>query len=218
MREEIDHGVDFLQACLVQNGAIPERARNFGNALRHVLSDQFENHWDPSMPLKGSGYRCLRNTSGRADPLFRKAVDQSSTHELATLLPELTLWFDPSNVAYRMGEFHGKVQTIYNGNQNNNTASPPINMSPRYPTINEDAQTHTYSPLATSPPFSPQRYQPNTLGVGRDNTNASAFGMWSFNGTASNNTMSMSPPDQVPSYYPSNNGGYHNAVNPLMAR
>lgn len=68
------------------------------------------------MPSKGSGYRCIR-INHKMDPLIGKAAGMIGlSHErLFQLLPsELTLWVDPFEVSYRIGE-DGSICVLYEG-------------------------------------------------------------------------------------------------------
>ncbi|MRA76107.1 hypothetical protein GH890_32280, partial [Bacillus thuringiensis] len=64
---------------------------------------------------KGSGYRCIRIVNNKMDPLLDKAGAASgvSENELLTFLPsELTVWVDPSEVSYRIGE-DGSIGVLF---------------------------------------------------------------------------------------------------------
>lgn len=114
MKTEIDHGVEFLGTLLMSNGADEGKSRKFCNALHRVLSDQFAEHWDLAHPTKGSGYRCIRLHHDRCEPMVDRACLESNTTGIVKLLPsELTLWVDPANVCYRIGESSGRIKTIY---------------------------------------------------------------------------------------------------------
>lgn len=78
------------------------------------LPEHYEHHWYPQAPCRGSGYRCLR-INHRKDPLIGKAASAIgiTQEELFSLLPsELTLWVDPNEVSYRIGE-NGSICVLY---------------------------------------------------------------------------------------------------------
>uniref|UniRef100_A0A8C8BJF5 Protein BTG1 n=1 Tax=Otus sunia TaxID=257818 RepID=A0A8C8BJF5_9STRI len=88
-------------------------------------SEHYKHHWFPEKPCKGSGYRCIR-INHKMDPLIGQAAQRIglSSQELFQLLPsELTLWVDPYEVSYRIGE-DGSICVLYEaapagGSQNN---------------------------------------------------------------------------------------------------
>ncbi|KFV88064.1 Protein BTG1, partial [Struthio camelus australis] len=76
--------------------------------------EHYRHHWFPLRPSKGSGYRCIR-INHKMDPLIGKAAGMIGlSHErLFQLLPsELTLWVDPFEVSYRIGE-DGSICVLY---------------------------------------------------------------------------------------------------------
>lgn len=76
--------------------------------------EQYKHHWFPDRPCKGSGYRCIR-INHKMDPLVGQAGQRIglSTQQLYLLLPsELTLWVDPFEVSYRIGE-DGSICVLY---------------------------------------------------------------------------------------------------------
>uniref|UniRef100_A0A663MMH0 Protein BTG1 n=1 Tax=Athene cunicularia TaxID=194338 RepID=A0A663MMH0_ATHCN len=87
--------------------------------------EHYKHHWFPEKPCKGSGYRCIR-INHKMDPLIGQAAQRIglSSQELFQLLPsELTLWVDPYEVSYRIGE-DGSICVLYEaapagGSQNN---------------------------------------------------------------------------------------------------
>jgi len=143
MKIEIDHGVEFLCTLLLSNGASEEKSRAFCAALRVVLLDHFDNHWDPEQPQKGSGYRCIRIHHDRAEPLVDRAALTSHTEQVVELLPsELTLWFDPTNVSYRIGENGGRIKTIYYAGAKDQ--SQPVDIPRKAPhVLNPNSPPHT---------------------------------------------------------------------------
>ncbi|NXU79152.1 BTG2 protein, partial [Oreotrochilus melanogaster] len=86
----------------------------FSGALREALAEHYKHHWFPEKPFKGSGYRCIR-INHKMDPIISKAASQIglSLAQLYQLLPsELTLWVDPYEVSYRIGE-DGSICVLY---------------------------------------------------------------------------------------------------------
>merc|ERR1711893_86315 len=92
-----------------------QQLESFRHTLYDVLSSHYQNHWFPEKPFKGSAYRCIR-INGQMDPLLKKAGGNCglSDKDLYSLLPrELTMWIDPKDVSYRIGE-DGSIGVIYN--------------------------------------------------------------------------------------------------------
>ncbi|EOA96980.1 Protein BTG1 [Anas platyrhynchos] len=80
--------------------------------------ERYKHHWFPLAPSKGSGYRCIR-INHKMDPLIVEAAGMIGlSHErLFQLLPsELTLWVDPFEVSYRIGE-NGSICVLYKSPQ-----------------------------------------------------------------------------------------------------
>uniref|UniRef100_A0A4W3GEX8 B-cell translocation gene 2 n=1 Tax=Callorhinchus milii TaxID=7868 RepID=A0A4W3GEX8_CALMI len=78
------------------------------------LSKHYKHHWFPEKPCKGSGYRCIR-INHKMDPLIGRAANKIglTSNQLYRLLPsELTLWVDPYEVSYRIGE-DGSICVLY---------------------------------------------------------------------------------------------------------
>jgi len=86
----------------------------FRDCLIEVLRRRYRDHWFPEKPFKGSGYRCIR-INGRMDPVIAQAGEGcglSSTLLHQTFPSELTMWIDPLEVSYRIGE-NGSICVLY---------------------------------------------------------------------------------------------------------
>ncbi|XP_005052978.1 PREDICTED: uncharacterized protein LOC101816844 [Ficedula albicollis] len=97
----------------VRRSAAPRRSSSLFPSAEH-----YKHHWFPLVPSKGSGYRCIR-INHKMDPLIGKAAGMIGlSHErLFQLLPsELTLWVDPFEVSYRIGE-DGSICVLYESPQ-----------------------------------------------------------------------------------------------------
>jgi protein Tob/BTG len=125
MREEISVAERFLTQLLLD----PEKPQlkiaalvDFGLTLRHILILKYENHWYPLSPYRESEYRCIRlgkgsstTKSSEIDPVYIRTLSRCgiTTEEFLNRMPEnLTIWIDPGEVSYRIGEY-GKVKTLY---------------------------------------------------------------------------------------------------------
>jgi len=115
MRLEIKSAGDFLSNLLRSSGNLDSmRLETFNRTLQKALCSHYQNHWFPEKPFKGSGYRCLR-INHKMDPIILKSAKSCglSANEVFTFLPnELTIWIDPSEVSYRIGE-DGSVGILY---------------------------------------------------------------------------------------------------------
>ncbi|NXP48994.1 BTG1 protein, partial [Heliornis fulica] len=126
MIREIAAAVGFISKFLRTKGLMNERQlQTFSQCLQELLAEHYKHHWFPEKPCKGSGYRCIR-INHKMDPLIGQAAQRIglSSQELFQLLPsELTLWVDPYEVSYRIGE-DGSICVLYEaapagGSQNN---------------------------------------------------------------------------------------------------
>ncbi|XP_026719894.1 protein BTG2-like [Athene cunicularia] len=105
-----------------QNCAAGPRPPAHRFSLLASLAEHYKHHWFPEKPFKGSGYRCIR-INHKMDPIISKAASQIglSLPQLYQLLPsELTLWVDPYEVSYRIGE-DGSICVLYEA-----TATKPV--------------------------------------------------------------------------------------------
>ncbi|MBN3295259.1 protein BTG1 [Amia ocellicauda] len=115
MKPEITAAVGFLSRFLRTKGLVNDRQlQTFGQSLQDLMAEQYKHHWFPDRPCKGSGYRCIR-INHKMDPLVGQAAQRIglSIQQLYRLLPsELTLWVDPFEVSYRIGE-DGSICVLY---------------------------------------------------------------------------------------------------------
>ncbi|KAG7477627.1 hypothetical protein MATL_G00071640 [Megalops atlanticus] len=112
---EVTAAADFVSRLLRTRGFLSEQQLQiFSDCLQHALSEHYRHHWFPDRPQKGSGYRCIR-INNEMDPIISKAACRIglSSEQLFRLLPrELTLWVDPYEVSYRIGE-DGSICVLY---------------------------------------------------------------------------------------------------------
>ena len=85
------------------------------------LRTKFSEHWYPDEPVKGSGFRSIRIIEGKIDPILKMSSQLSglSLEEILEQLPNgLTIWIDPGEVSYRVGET-GQVSFLFINRRNN---------------------------------------------------------------------------------------------------
>ncbi|XP_071442611.1 protein BTG2-like [Hetaerina americana] len=116
MRMEILSAADFLVHLLRlnQNRMSESQLELFKASLTEVLRRRYRDHWFPERPTRGSGYRCLR-INGKMDPVIAQAGESVGLPGpyLHSLFPsELTMWIDPREVSYRIGE-NGSICVLY---------------------------------------------------------------------------------------------------------
>jgi len=118
MKLELQSASNFLVHLVrlsSRNSSIPENQLvSFQGSLVEVLRRRYRDHWFPEKPFKGSGYRCIR-INGRMDPVIAQAgescgIDPQVIHN--TFPSELTMWIDPLEVSYRIGE-NGSICVLY---------------------------------------------------------------------------------------------------------
>jgi len=117
MKSEVMAASDFIVNLLRMNspGSLSERELlRFRDTLAVVMRNHYNNHWFPEKSFKGSGYRCIR-INGQMDPLVAAAGDSCGLDRtfLRSLFPsELTMWVDPREVSYRIGE-NGSICVLF---------------------------------------------------------------------------------------------------------
>ncbi|XP_026066311.1 protein Tob2-like [Carassius auratus] len=113
MHLEVKVALNFIVSYLY-NKLPRRRADLFGEELERILVSRFEGHWYPEAPLRGSAFRCLHLGAPR-DPVVELAARRSGldTEEVhANVPPELSIWIDPYEVSYQIGE-KGAVKVLY---------------------------------------------------------------------------------------------------------
>lgn len=117
MISEIRTAARFLSGLLKLSNTLDSiQLSKFRSKMEALLEKHYKQHWFPEKPNKGSGYRCLR-INHKMDPIIAQAGFESGLEEssLRNLFPnELTLWVDPKEVSYRIGE-NGSICVIYDG-------------------------------------------------------------------------------------------------------
>ncbi|ELW64437.1 protein Tob2 [Tupaia chinensis] len=113
MQLEIKVALNFIISYLY-NKLPRRRADLFGEELERLLKQKYEGHWYPEKPLKGSGFRCV-HIGEMVDPVVELAAKRSglAVEDVRANVPEeLSVWIDPFEVSYQIGE-KGAVKVLY---------------------------------------------------------------------------------------------------------
>lgn len=117
MKEEIESATKFMVELMRTGSGRKLSEQELESFRKHaitVITLHYEDHWFPEQPIKGSGYRCIRN-NGKVDPILARTgqIMGIAAQFLYTLFPhELTMWIDPNEVSYRIGE-HGSICILF---------------------------------------------------------------------------------------------------------
>lgn len=160
MRIEVKSAADFLVDLLRLNsaGLTDDQLEKFKENVCQILMRHYADHWFPDKPFKGSGYRCIR-INGNLDPLIARAGFMMGIAScfLRSLFPsELTMWVDPMEVAYRIGE-NGSICVLYEEAPPPKTPSPPP--QPSTPEVKTPVKAVGHHHQPQSPPPPPQQPQ-----------------------------------------------------------
>ena len=142
MYREVKSAVDFLANILRTANVTAKDIETFRRTLQTLLCNHYKNHWFPEKPFKGSGYRCLR-INHNMDPLIAEAGAASDLKKdkLYTIFPnELTMWIDPQDVSYRIGE-DGSVGLLFT------SPSPAVKHMPTSEAVNNTTVNNTGSQI-----------------------------------------------------------------------
>ena len=116
MKLELQSASNFLVHLikLGRRNINENQLEKFRLALVEVLRRRYRDHWFPEKPFKGSGYRCIR-INRKMDPVIAQAGEScglSAALVHSTFPSELTMWIDPLEVSYRIGE-NGSICVLY---------------------------------------------------------------------------------------------------------
>lgn len=138
MKDEVKSAVDFLTNILRNKDEVNEsQTTQFNYHLCNLLCNRYEDHWFPEKPFKGSGYRCIR-LNHKMDPLMIEAGKFCGLDKdilTSSFPPELTIWVDPNDVSYRIGE-NGSVGILYGSSSDSDSSQPSS------PALQEPPQHH----------------------------------------------------------------------------
>lgn len=107
MKSEVSTACRFLFLMLRRSNHISEpRLQKFTSKMEELLCERYKTHWHPQNPLLGSGFRCIRINHSAMDPIILDAAHLTgvSNTELSGFPEELTVWIDPNEVCFRIGE------------------------------------------------------------------------------------------------------------------
>lgn len=121
MHVEVSVALNFVISYLY-NKLPRRRVDMFAEELERLVKERFQGHWYPERPAKGSAFRCVRVSGQDADPIMDKSARLSGMdiEEIRDYLPkDLSIWIDPCEVSYRIGE-KGPVKILYSNKDNAN--------------------------------------------------------------------------------------------------
>ena len=116
-KHEIVSAANFLVYLIKQsanNNYSDAKLELFSSTLVNLLRQRWNDRWFPDKPFKASGYRAIR-VNRRMDPVLTQAAVASGlkSEDIHSTLPaEVTLWVDPGQVSYRIGE-NGGIHILY---------------------------------------------------------------------------------------------------------
>jgi len=152
MKLELQSAANFLVHLIRRKHTGSDaQLEKFKIAIVEVLRRRYRDHWFPEKPCKGSGYRCIR-INGKIDPIIAQAAEivgmpTNTIHQ--TFPSELTMWIDPLEVSYRIGE-NGSICILYEFKENSdNSAWKPQSSSTT--TTSTKAVSGNNSSVSSSP-------------------------------------------------------------------
>ena len=115
---EIDVAINYLLSFCYSK-LDREKADVFKKDMARLLSRNYEGHWYQDCPQRGSAYRALLISPEILDPTLVEAMacNGIDVDNVRGQLPDyLTVWIDPCEVSYRVGE-RGDINSLWQENQ-----------------------------------------------------------------------------------------------------
>lgn len=117
MKEEVDSATKFL-GDFVAKKLGSKFAECFKAEMSQLMTVRYRDHWHPQKPQRGSAFRSIAIHYDSIDPLVLEALTRVAGSEdeakaFGRHFPqELTLWVDPMEVSYRIGD-HGSIGVVF---------------------------------------------------------------------------------------------------------
>lgn len=122
MSLEIQSAADFIVNLVKiskHNSVSEYQLTRFNNAIVQTLKERYCCHWNPELPWRGEGYRCIR-INKNLDMLIElagKSVGLSAKILKLSLPEDLIIWINPNLVSFRIKEY-GNICIIYENDLN----------------------------------------------------------------------------------------------------
>jgi len=155
MKDEVDSATGFLTG-LISRKVTTKFADCFRNEISRIMTLRYRDHWHPQRPQRGSAFRSIAIHYDSIDPLLMEALIQVSGSETKAKIigrhfpQELTLWVDPMDVSYRIGD-NGSIGVIYAG-PNTPTVTASDSESDSDVSMNSSPRSSPCSSPVGSPP------------------------------------------------------------------
>lgn len=104
---ELEAALELITRFVSKSAAAKNHLHQLGHftgMLINALRVFYTGHWYPERPMKGSGHRCLRINQGNTSIIEKTALNSGNRWVLDSLPKEFTIWIDPGEVSYRIGE------------------------------------------------------------------------------------------------------------------
>lgn len=160
----------FLVRFIEKSETFPrDQLDNFKQHLTTLLTQRFEKHWFPEVPAKGQGYRCIRvNGLTPVDLTLEQAASKCGLSYRDLRLPaELTVWVDPNEVCYRLGESEGSYCTLatFRSESSSSESSSPSPSPPSTPVQEKTRRMRHVRPPPSINDHLRHRYNQNNLPI-----------------------------------------------------
>jgi protein Tob/BTG len=124
MKDEVESAATFM--ANFTRGLTSELKETFRRTLSEAMCSHYQDHWFPKTPIKGTAYRCIRINQSIFDPILVDVCQKCelSEDQMSGLFPsDLTVWVDPQEVSYRIGE-DGSIGICFEGKHAEPTSAP----------------------------------------------------------------------------------------------
>ena len=105
MHTEIKNAATLIIS--LAQGLDEEKRDSLRDSLCSSMSHSYTDHWFPEKPNKGSAFRCIQINPHCTDVIIQNALQNCdlSFYEVSMLFKSVfTIWVDPGEVSYRIGE------------------------------------------------------------------------------------------------------------------
>lgn len=105
MHTEIQNAAALISS--LAQGLEADKRDMLRDSLCTSMNVSYTDHWFPERPNKGSAFRCIQINPRCTDVVLQTALQNCdlSLHEVSMLFKSVfTIWVDPGEVSYRIGE------------------------------------------------------------------------------------------------------------------